>query len=104
MNLNKYKWPIITVSAIIIILILVIAIGYPLGILSENPDGLERVLVDYFGEPWLENLNSPWNPILGWIENEYIAGIIGVIIATIIMSSTFYLIVFLKKRKKEREN
>ena len=104
MNLNKYKWPIITVSTIIIVLILVIAIGYPLGILSENPDGLERVLIDYFGESWFENLNSPWNPILGWIENEYIAGIIGVIIITVIMSSTFYIIIFLKKRKKEREN
>ncbi len=104
MNLKKYKWPIITVSTIIIVLILVIAIGYPLGFLSENPDGLERVLIDYFDESWLENLNSPWNPILAWIENEYIAGIIGIIIATIIMSSTFYIIIFLKKRKKEREN
>jgi len=104
MNLNKYKWPIITVSTIIIVLILVIAIGYPLGILSENPDGLERVLIEYFGESWLENLNSPWNPILGWLENEYVAGIIGVIFAAIILSSTFYLIIFLKKRKIERQN
>ncbi|MFX0018631.1 MAG: hypothetical protein ACFFAK_09260 [Promethearchaeota archaeon] len=104
MNLKKYKWPIITVSTIIILLILIIAIGYPSGILSENPDGLERVLIDYFGESWLENLKSPWNPILGWIENQYIAGIIGVIFVAIIMSSTFYLIMFLKKRKIEKEN
>ena len=75
-------------------------IGIPLGILSENPDGLERVLIDQKGEIWLENLVSPWIPFLSWIQNDYIAGALGVIITMVGMTSLFY---FIAKQKKEKK-
>lgn len=102
MHLKYYRQPIIIVFIIITGLIVMIAIGFPLGILSQKPDGLERVLVDYKGDSWLENLFSPWTPFLAWIENDYLAGIIGIILTTAIIISVFYLITFLKKRKIER--
>ncbi|MFX1497806.1 MAG: hypothetical protein ACFFBH_09785 [Promethearchaeota archaeon] len=102
MNLKDYRRPIIIVFVILIGLIVIIAVGFPLGILSQNPDGLERVLIDYKGNSWLENLFSPWIPFLAWIENDYLAGIIGIILTTAIIISVFYLITFLKKRKIER--
>ena len=51
---ERYKWPIITIVVIIGVLMLMIAIGFTLGILSEDPDGLERALIDIRGEEWLE--------------------------------------------------
>ncbi|MFX1233848.1 MAG: hypothetical protein ACFFBY_04730 [Promethearchaeota archaeon] len=102
MNIGQYRRPLMIVLIVAMGLILVIAIGFPLGFLSQNPDGLERVLIDYNGESWLENLFSPWIPFLSWIENEYIAGIIGIILTMTIIISVFYLITFLKRRKIER--
>jgi len=95
---NRYKWPSITIFVIIATLMLVIAVGFTLGFLSENPDGLERVLTDYFGEEWLENLFSPWIPFLSWITNDYVAGIIGIVLSIAVLMGTFYLITRLKKR------
>jgi len=96
---SRYKWPLITIIVIVAALMLVIAVGFTLGFLSENPDGLERVLTDYFGEEWLENLSSPWVPFLNWITNDYVAGIIGIILSVAALMGTFYLITRLKKRK-----
>ena len=96
---SRYKWPLITIIVIVAALMLVIAVGFTLGFLSENPDGLERVLTDYFGEEWLENLSSPWIPFLSWITNDYVAGIIGIILSIAALMGTFYLITRLKKRK-----
>ena len=96
---NRYKWPLITVIVVSAALMLVIAIGFTIGFLSENPDGLERVLIDYFGEEWVENLKSPWTPILSWITNDYVAGIIGIVLAIAVLMGSFYLITRLKKRK-----
>ena len=98
---NRYKWPLITIFVIATALVLVIAIGFTIGFLSEDPDGLERVLIDFHDEEWLENLNSPWNPILSWITNEYVAGIIGIVLSIAILMASFYLITRLKKRKLE---
>ena len=98
---SRYKWPLITIIVIVAALMLVIAVGFTLGFLSENPDGLERVLTDYFGEEWLENLSSPWIPFLSWITNDYVAGIIGIILSIAALMGTFYLITRLKKRKKK---
>ncbi|MFX1503514.1 MAG: hypothetical protein ACFFDH_21300 [Promethearchaeota archaeon] len=78
---------------------LAIAVGFPIGFLSNDPDGLERVLIDYHGEEWLNNLFSPWIPILSWLDNEYIAGIVGIILTIVIMMVAFYLITRFKKRK-----
>jgi hypothetical protein len=78
---------------------LAIAVGFPIGFLSNDPDGLERVLIDYHGEDWLNNLFSPWIPILSWLDNEYIAGIVGIVLTIAIMMVAFYLITRFKKRK-----
>ncbi|TET56785.1 MAG: hypothetical protein E3J52_11295 [Promethearchaeota archaeon] len=98
---KRYKWPLITLIVIITALMFVIAVGFTIGFLSEDPDGLERVLINNNGEEWLENLYSPWIPFLSWITNDYIAGIIGIILAIAIMIAVFYLIIFLKKRNTE---
>jgi len=98
---GRYKWPLITIIVIVAALMLVIAIGFTIGFLSENPDGLERVLIDYYGEEWLENLYSPWIPFLSWITNDYVAGIIGTVLSIALLMGTFYLITRLKKRKLE---
>ena len=98
---SRYKWPLITIFVIVTALTLVIAIGFTIGFLSENPDGLERVLIDYYGEEWLENLYSPWIPFLSWITNDYVAGIIGVVLSIAVLMGTFYLITHFKKKKLE---
>jgi len=82
-------------------LMLVIAVGFTIGFLSENPDGLERVLIDYYGEEWLDNLFSPWIPFLSWITNDYVAGILGIVLSIAVLMGSFYLITHLKKRKLE---
>ena len=85
---------------------LVISVGFTIGFLSENPDGLERVLIDYYGEEWLENLYSPWIPFLSWISNDYVAGSIGIVLSIAVMMGIFYVITRFKKRKltyKEEE-
>jgi len=97
-EISRYKWPLITVIVVIAALMFVIAVGFTIGFLSENPDGLERVLIDINGEEWLENLISPWIPILSWVTNDYVAGIIGVVLSIAIMTGVFYLITYLKKR------
>jgi len=76
-----------------------IAVGFTIGVLSEDPDGLERVLTDQKGESWLENLESPWVPILSWITSDYAAGIIGILITIVVMTSVFYLIIHYKKKE-----
>jgi len=97
-EISRYKWPLIAVVVVVAALMFVIAAGFTIGFLSENPDGLERVLIDINGEEWLENLFSPWIPILSWVTNDYVAGIIGVVLSIAIMTGVFYLITYLKKR------
>jgi len=98
-TIKKYKWPLITILTVIAALMLVLAVGFTIGFLSDHPDGLERVLIDYYGEEWLENLYSPWIPFLSWITNDYVAGIIGIALSITVLMGTFYLITHLKKRK-----
>ena len=95
---EKYKWPILTIVIIIVVLMVMIAIGFTIGILSDDPDGLERVLINSKGEEWVENLPSPWEPILGWIESDYIAGIVGILLSIVLMCAVFYIIIYLKKK------
>jgi cobalt/nickel transport system permease protein len=101
LNFNKYKKPIISVLTVIGALMLMIAVGFAIGILSDAPDGLERVLVDQNGESWLDNLISPWIPLLSWITNDYGAAILGIVLSVSIMATTFYLIIRYKKRYSE---
>jgi len=98
---SRYKWPLITIIIVVAALMLVIAVGFTIGFLSENPDGLERVLIDYYGEEWLENLFSPWIPFLSWITNDYVAGIVGIVLSITVLTGAFYLITHFKKRKLE---
>ena len=97
-NISKYKRPITSTLAVTGLLMLMIAVGFTIGILSGAPDGLERVLIDQNGESWLDNLASPWIPLLSWITNDYGAAIIGIVISILIISSTFYLIIRYKKK------
>ncbi|MHA1234229.1 MAG: hypothetical protein ACTSQL_03980 [Promethearchaeota archaeon] len=96
--IKRNKWPLITILTVIAALMLVLAVGFTIGFLSDHPDGLERVLIDYYGEEWLENLYSPWIPFLSWITNDYVAGIIGIALSITVLMGTFYLITHLKKR------
>ena len=79
---------------------LMIAVGFTIGILSDKPDGLERVLIEKNGESWLEDLESPWVPILSWITSDYGAGIIGILISIVLMTTVFYLIIHYKKKNQ----
>ena len=79
---------------------LLLAVGFTLGILSDDPDGLERSLIDARGEDWFEGLKSPWDPIFGGIENEFIAGVVGILLSVILMIFIFYLIAYVKKKKE----
>ncbi|MFX1324959.1 MAG: hypothetical protein ACFE8N_08375 [Promethearchaeota archaeon] len=103
-NIRKYRWPIILSCLIIGILMLMMSIGFTIGFLSEKPDGLERVLIDHYGEDWLENLASPWTPLLSWITNDYFAGFIGIILTLGLIISLFYLIKYSKKKKGKIDN
>ena len=98
-NIGRYKWPIISIIVIIAVLLIMIAVGFTIGVLSKDPDGLERVVMDQKGESWLEHLESPWVPIFSWITSDYAAGIIGILISIAIMTSIFYLIIHYKKKE-----
>ena len=97
--IKRNKWPLITIVTIIVALMFVIAVGFTIGFLSEHPDGLERVLIDYNGEEWLENLFSHWIPFLSWITNDFVAGIVGIVLSIAVLMGTFYLITRLKNKK-----
>jgi cobalt/nickel transport system permease protein len=97
-NISKYKKPFTSVLAVIGALLFMIAVGFTIGILSDAPDGLERVLIDQNGESWLENLVSPWIPLLSWVTSEYGAAVLGIILTALIMSSTFYFIIRYKRK------
>ena len=88
-NVVKYKRPITSILAVTGVLMVMIAVGFTIGILSGAPDGLERVLIDQNGESWLDNLASPWIPCVA---------ILGIVISILIISSTFYLIIRYKKK------
>ena len=97
--IKRNKWPLIIILIIISALMFVVAVGFTIGFLSENPDGLERVLIDYYGEDWLDSLSSPWIPLLSWLSNDYIIGILGIVLSVTVIMGAFYLISRSKKGK-----
>jgi len=104
-DIKEYKKPIIIISVIIGVLMIMLTVGFTVGILSEDPDGLERSLIDVngggeHGEEWVEGLPSVWDPILGWIENDYVAGLIGVALSVLSIIAIFYLIIAISKKSK----
>ncbi|MFX1375696.1 MAG: energy-coupling factor ABC transporter permease [Promethearchaeota archaeon] len=103
-NITKYKRPLISIFAVTGVLMLMIAVGFTIGILSGDPDGLERVLIDQNGESWLESLASPWIPLLSWITNEYGAAILGIILTILVISSIFYLTIRYRNKNNLESN
>jgi hypothetical protein len=99
-DIKTYKKPLLFIFIIIAVLMVMVAVGFTIGILSTDPDGLERVLIDQNGESWLENLASPWVPILSWITSDYGAGIIGIIISVILVFAIFYSVSYFKKKRQ----
>lgn len=99
LSLIEYKKPIITIFIIAGTLIVMIAVGFTIGILSSDPDGLERMLIDANGEAWLESLPVFFQPILGWLENDYIVGILGMALTVTIIVGTFYSLEYIKKKR-----
>jgi hypothetical protein len=77
--------------------------GYTIGILSEAPDGLERSLMDARSESWLEELPAAWEPILSWISNDYVAGILGILLTLIIILGFFYGLRYIRTKTQEDE-
>ena len=98
-SLKEYKIPLITVAVVLGVLIVMIAVGFTIGILSEDPDGLERVLIDAHSEEWVEDLPVYLQPILGWLTNDYVIAIIGISLTVVFMIGTFYTIGYIKKTK-----
>jgi hypothetical protein len=98
---KNYKKPLIYTLIIIAIFVVIFAVGFPLGFLTQDPDGLERMIINFRGETWLENLESFWFPILSWIQNEYVAGILGIIITLLITIGAFKLLKYTRTKKIE---
>ena len=98
-SLKQYKTPLITIIVVSCVLLVMIAVGFTIGILSGDPDGLERVLIDAHGEEWVESLPVYLQPILGWLTNDYVRAIIGISLTVIFIIGTFYAITYIKKTK-----
>jgi len=82
---------------------LALSLGFVVGVLSSDPDGLERTLIDgngggEEGETWIDNLPSLWNPPLEFIANDYVIGTIGIVITFILMFGIFRLRMLLKRK------
>ena len=99
LSLKEHKKPLLSIFVIALALVVMIAVGFTIGILSNNPDGLERMLIDANGEEWLESLPVFLQPIFGWLENEYIIGILGMMLTVTIIVGTFYTIGYIKKKR-----
>ncbi|MBD3215442.1 MAG: hypothetical protein GF311_22725 [Candidatus Lokiarchaeota archaeon] len=94
---ERYKWPVISIIIIFGVLSIMLSVGFTVGILSGDPDGLERVLEDSgVGEP-----ESFWTPFLSFITNEYVAGLLGLLLAAIIIGGVFYLITYFKNKRAD---
>ena len=103
MDKNAIRWSIITIGIIVGVLMIMLAIGFIIGILSGNPDGLERSLIDARGEEWVEGLASPWEPIFGWIGNDYIVALLGISITVLLIIVFFELIAYNTKKKRQSD-
>ena len=102
-DLTKYKGPLLSVLIIFIALAVMITIGFMIGVLSGDPDGLERSLIDARGEDWVEGLASPWEPIFGWIGNDYIVALLGISITVLLIIVFFELIAYNTKKKRQSD-
>jgi len=96
-DFKRYKWPIISLIVISGTLMIMLAIGFTVGILSEDPDGLERILEDWgVSEP-----EAFWIPFFSFITSDYIAGLLGLLLVAVIIGGVFYLITYSKKKRTE---
>ncbi len=98
-TIKQYKTPIITILVVVLVLMIMLAVGFQIGILSTNPDGLEKTLEDagvQEPEPFFE-------AFLGWITNDYIAGILGIILTITFVLATYYIVLYVKKKRKSTD-
>lgn len=96
-SLKNYKMPIITIIVVVCVLLFFVAFGETLYLLSSNPDGLEKTLLDAgTGEP-----ESAIAPLLGFLENDFVIAIIGIILIVMISIAIFYLVAFLKNKRNQ---
>ncbi len=101
-EIKNYKSPLLVIGVIIVVLMVMISIGYTIGILSNDPDAFERSIIDNKSEKWLENLPSLWTPILSGIENEYLTGLIGIVLSVCLITAIFYAITRFKTKPKRK--
>ncbi len=94
-SLKQYKMPIITIFVVTCVLLVFVALGMFGIIMSSDPDGLERTLIDW----GVEEPEHIITPLLGFLENEFLIAIIGILFIVGISLGTFYLIRFAKKKK-----
>lgn len=97
-TIKRYKTPIITIIIVTAILLLMLSIGFTIGILSENPDGLEKTLEDL----GVEEPEPFFEALLGWINNEHVRAIVGIILIVSITSGVYYILVYVKKKRITR--
>ena len=98
--INEKGKPIIVIVVVTTVLILMIAFGITIGIVSADPDRLERMIED----AGVEEPAGFFEPLLAWIQNEYIVAIVGILLIIGITLTTFYLIGFIKKQKINEES
>lgn len=94
-SLKKNKTPLITLAVTITVLIVMIAVGFTIGILSGDPDGLERMLID----AGIEEPEPFFEALLGWISNEYVAAVLGIVLTLSLVSASYYILVRVKKSR-----
>ena len=93
LSLKESKKPIITILVVIVGLLVIMAVGFTIGILSTDPDGLERVLLD----AGVEEPEAFFTPLLAWIENDFIIAILGIGMTAVIITATYYTLGYIKK-------
>ena len=95
LSLKESKKSIITIFVVIVGLLVIMAVGFTVGILSSDPDGLERVLID----AGVEEPAEIFTPLLAWIENDFIIAILGIGMTAAIITATYYTLGYIKKRR-----
>jgi len=94
-SLKNYKIPLLTIFVVACVLLLFVTFGLYGIIISSDPDGLGRTLAD-------ANVEEP-DPILallGFLENDFVIAIIGILLIVGLSIGTFYLIGLVKNKKK----
>lgn len=79
------------------VLMLMLVFGYEFGILSDDPDGLERTIIDTKADEYSSDRSR--DAPLGGINNDFIISIIGISLTFIIIIGVLYIFSYSKKKK-----